>query len=73
MPAAEFVHSRHFLSLCSQMCYIFRKNCGLLTTGGSDFHGMYSRTARPLGNSDGPENIPQKMRTYKSRRNTSAG
>ena len=46
---------------------------GLLTTGGSDFHGMYSRTARPLGNSDVPENIPQKMRTYKSRRNTSAG
>ena len=45
----------------------------LLTTGGSDFHGMYSRTARPLGNSDVPENVPQKMRMYKSRRNASAG
>ena len=45
----------------------------VLVTGGSDFHGMYSRTARPLGNSDVPENVPQKMRMYKSRRNASAG
>ena len=45
----------------------FAETHGLLTTGGSDFHGMYSRTARPLGNSEVPEDIPQKMRQYKSR------
>ncbi len=40
----------------------------LCVTGGSDFHGMYSSVAHPLGNSDIPEDIPQRLRTYKLRR-----
>ena len=43
----------------------FAASHGLLMTGGSDFHGMYSATARPLG-TQAPEDTIQKMRAYKA-------
>ncbi len=46
----------------------FAQNNNLLTTGGTDFHGMYAHTPRPLGNSEVPDDIPQRMRTYKARK-----
>ena len=42
----------------------FAEKHGLLMTGGSDFHGMYAKTARPLG-CQAPEDTVLKMRTYK--------
>ncbi len=39
----------------------------LLATGGSDFHGMYSAVARPLG-CQAPDDTIQKMRAYKAQK-----
>ena len=41
---------------------------GLLSTGGSDFHGMYTRTARPLGSTSVSDEIVQSLLTYKDKR-----
>lgn len=46
----------------------FAKQHGLLMTGGSDFHGMYTNAARPLGNPDVPDNTPQLMASYKTKK-----
>ncbi len=40
----------------------------LLMTGGSDFHGMYARTARPLGTNGAPDGTVELMRAYKSKK-----
>lgn len=40
----------------------------LLMTGGTDFHGMYSRTSRPLGNTEIPDSIPRLMMAYKAKK-----
>ncbi len=45
----------------------FAEQHGLLMTGGSDFHGMYAKTARPLG-CQAPEDTVQKMRAYKAQK-----
>ncbi len=37
----------------------------LLTTGGSDFHGMYSRTARPLGSTSVSDDCVDALLRYK--------
>ncbi len=39
----------------------------ILATGGSDFHGMYTKNIRPMG-CQAPENTIQKMRTYKAQK-----
>ena len=43
----------------------FAQQNELLMTGGSDFHGMYTKVARPLG-CQAPEDTVQKMRAYKT-------
>lgn len=40
----------------------------LLMTGGSDFHGMYAPTARPLGSIGVADDVVQKLLAYKSKR-----
>ena len=40
---------------------------GLLTTGGSDFHGMYSSSLRSLGSFGAPDGIAQIMNAYKAK------
>lgn len=45
----------------------FAKQHNLLMTGGSDFHGMYAKTVRPLG-CQAPEDTVQKMRAYKAQK-----
>lgn len=45
----------------------FAKQHSLLMTGGSDFHGMYAKAARPLG-CQAPEDTVQKMRAYKAQK-----
>ncbi len=41
---------------------------GLLATGGSDFHGMYTRSARPLGSTAAPDECLQALLAYKDKR-----
>lgn len=45
----------------------FAEQHNLCTTAGSDFHGMYSAVARPLG-TQGAEDTIQKLRAYKARK-----
>lgn len=45
----------------------FCQQHALLMTGGSDFHGMYAKTARPLG-CQAPDDTVQKMRAYKTQK-----
>lgn len=43
----------------------FAQTHGLLMTGGTDFHGMYTSPLRPLGSCGAPEDTVQKMKAYK--------
>lgn len=43
----------------------FATSNGLLLTGGSDFHGMYTGSPRPLGSYSAPDDTVQKMLDYK--------
>ena len=47
----------------------FAQEHGLLMTGGTDFHGLYTDPARPLGSCGAPENTIQLMKEYKKARN----
>lgn len=40
---------------------------GLLTTGGSDFHGMYSLTPRPIGSITAPDESIEALLAYKQK------
>lgn len=52
----------------SEQLLAFAKQHKLLTTGGSDFHGMYSRTARPLGSVTIPDDCVTALMTYKEKK-----
>lgn len=43
----------------------FAQTHNLLMTGGTDFHGLYTDPARPLGSCGAPENTVQLMKEYK--------
>lgn len=45
----------------------FASSYGLLVTGGSDFHGMYTKKPRPLGCVAAPDDTVSKMLDYKKR------
>lgn len=47
----------------------FAKHHNLLMTGGSDFHGMYGTTARPLGSTTTPDEYVDALMSYKEQRN----
>lgn len=46
----------------------FAQERGLLMTGGTDFHGMYTYPIRPLASCGAPENTVQLMKEYKKAR-----
>lgn len=46
----------------------FAADRGLLTTGGSDFHGMYARTIRPLGSTSVADEQVEALLTYKDKK-----
>ncbi len=46
----------------------FSREHGLVATGGSDFHGMYARTARPLGSIAVPDEQANELITYKEKK-----
>lgn len=43
----------------------FAQEHSMLMTGGTDFHGMYTGSPRPLGSCGAPENTVQLMKEYK--------
>ena len=43
------------------------KKHGLLTTGGSDFHGMYSDTPRAVGSTTAPDDAVAALLAYKQK------
>lgn len=46
----------------------FAKENGLLTTGGTDFHGMYARKPRPMGSVAVPEECLEMLTEYKAQK-----
>lgn len=46
----------------------FARDKGLLVTGGSDFHGMYTRYVRPLGSTAAPDDCAEALMSYKDKR-----
>ncbi len=46
----------------------FAEDRGLLLTGGSDFHGMYTRYVRPLGSTSCPDEYVQELLAFKDKR-----
>ncbi len=54
----------------NQVVYLtdFADAHGLLKTGGTDFHGMYSDLVHPIGNPDVPADTPALIRAYKARK-----
>ena len=46
----------------------FTRQHGLLATGGSDFHGMYARRARPLGSTSMPDEYVQALLAFKDKK-----
>ena len=46
----------------------FAASKGLLVTGGSDFHGMYTRHVRPLGSTSMPDECVQALLGFKDKR-----
>lgn len=46
----------------------FAQEKGLLATGGSDFHGMYTRYVRPLGSTSAPDEYAEALMAYKDKR-----
>ena len=67
LDGVEVWHPGHTEQQMQQLA-AFAAAHGLLMTGGSDFHGRYSRPPRPLGNPGVPENTPQLMRAYRAAR-----
>lgn len=47
---------------------LFADKHNLLTTGGTDFHGIYTDPLRPLGSCGAPEDTVQKLKAYKQSR-----
>lgn len=46
----------------------FAQSHGILMTGGTDFHGLYTDSPTPLGSCGAPENTVQLMKAYKNSR-----
>lgn len=66
LDGIEVWRNRHTPEQITQLSD-FAAQHNLCMTGGSDFHGMYSPTARPLG-TQAPEDTIQKLRAYKAQK-----
>ena len=67
LDGVEVWHPSHSETETAELLAFTRLH-GLLSTGGSDFHGMYTRTARPLGSTSVSDEIVQSLLTYKDKR-----
>ncbi len=51
----------------SEQLLAFAAEHELLTTGGSDFHGMYAAPPRPLGTTGAPDSVLQTLKAFKAK------
>ena len=72
LDGIEVWHPEQTEQQCRDLAQLAAQH-GLLATGGSDFHGMYSHILRPIGYADLPENTPQLMRNFRARRQARTG
>lgn len=67
LDGVEVWHPAHSETETAQLLD-YAKQHGLLVTGGSDFHGMYTRTARPIGSTSVADDQVQALLSYKDKR-----
>ncbi len=66
LDGVEVWHPTHTEAQSEQLLQ-YAGQQGLLTTGGSDFHGMYSRTTRALGSTTAPDEAVAALLAYKAK------
>lgn len=67
LDGIEAWHPDHCPETAAQLAD-FAAQHGLVATGGSDFHGMYAKSHRPLGNSDVPPETVRLLTNYKNKK-----
>lgn len=67
LDGVEVYHPSHSEEKRAELLAFAREN-GLLVTGGSDFHGMYTRTARPLGSVTVDDEMVEALLSYKGKK-----
>ncbi len=67
LDGVEAWHYTHTPEQTEQL-FALTKEHGLVATGGSDFHGMYARTVRPLGSTPVPDEQANALLTYKEKK-----
>lgn len=64
LDGVEVWHPHHTEEQCAAL-EAFANAHGLLKTGGTDFHGMYSNTPRPVGSVPVPDEAAEQLLAYK--------
>ena len=67
LDGVEVWHPKHTDEQTEKLLQ-FAKDNALVTTGGSDFHGMYASSARPLGSVAVPDDCADNLVAYKERK-----
>lgn len=67
LDGVEVWHPTHSAEQTAQL-EAFAAQHGLLMTGGSDFHGMYARTIRPIGSTSVADDHVEALLAYKTKR-----
>ncbi len=67
LDGVEVWHHAHTPEQTEQLLTLTRER-GLVATGGSDFHGMYARTVRPLGSTPVPDEQADALLAYKEKK-----
>lgn len=67
LDGIEVWHPYHSPEQTAQLLQLAEQH-GLVTTGGSDFHGMYARTSRPLGSTSAPDEAIAQLLDYKEKK-----
>ncbi len=67
LDGVEAWHHTHSPEQTEQLLALANEH-GMVATGGSDFHGMYARTVRPLGSTPVPDEQASALLTYKDKK-----
>lgn len=67
LDGVEVWHPAHTPEQTEQLLALTKER-GLVATGGSDFHGMYARTVRPLGSTPVPDEQANALLAYKEKK-----
>lgn len=72
LDGVEVWHPTHSAEQVEQLEALARER-GLLMTGGSDFHGMYARTIRPVGSTSVADDHVEALLAYKAKKHGKDG